>query len=66
MKEYYEMTVQDLTTDIIHIVDKLKSDLIVGLTPNKAAQKRARKGLLELERAGKAYRKATVPSAEWK
>ena len=65
MKEYSEMTLQELTSTIIDTLDQLKSDLIVGLKPNKAAQKRARKGLLEMEKSGKAYRKATVPSAEW-
>lgn len=65
MKDYKDMDLQELTTAIINTLDHLKSDLIVGMKPNKAAQKRARKALLELEKSGKAYRKATVTSAEW-
>lgn len=65
MKEYKDMDLHELTNTIIDTLDQLKSELIVGMKPNKAAQKRARKALLELEKSGKAYRKATVPSAEW-
>ena len=64
MKEYKDMDLHELTNTIIDTLDQLKSELIVGMKPNKAAQKRARKALLELEKSGKAYRKATVHSAE--
>lgn len=66
MKDYKDMPLRELTIAIINTLEQLKSDLIVGLKPNNAAQKRARKGLLELEKSGKAYCKVTVPSAEWK
>ena len=66
MKDYKDMDLHELTIAIINTLEQLKSDLIVGMKPNKAAQKRARKELLELEKSGNAYRKATVPYAEWK
>lgn len=66
MKEYKDMTLQELTIAIIDTLDKLKSDLIVGMKPNKAAQQRARTALLELEKSGKAYRKASVAFAKTK
>ena len=54
----------ELTNTIIDTLDHLKSELIIGMKPNKAAQKRARKALLALEKLGKAYRKASVESVK--
>ena len=60
------MDLHELTNTIIDTLDYIKSNLIVGMKPNKAAQKRARTALLDLEKQGKAYRKASVELAKKK
>ena len=60
MKNYAEMTFEELSNHLMNEAKALHANLKDGLYPNKSAMARARKLLLDLEKAGKAYRKITV------
>ena len=59
--DYSEMTFEDLCHHIMNKTEELNTNVKDGLlVANKSAMARARKILLDLEKAGKAYRKLTV------
>lgn len=64
MKDYAEMTFEELSNYLMNESKSLHLNVKEGLYPNKAAMARARKILLDLEKAGKAYRKITVKLAK--
>ena len=64
MKDYAEMTFEELSNHLMNEAKSLHANVKDALYPNKSAMARARKILLELEKAGKAYRKLTVKLAK--
>lgn len=53
---------QEIVNQMVALMDSIKADIVK--TGNKAAMARVRKATLELDKLGKAYRKASVAASK--